>query len=191
MWKHFKDYVKEQLVRKAAGSTACTDTTQSGCTQQALSSGINWDISFKFLFSCVSLPIFLTGVETGKLLHILTKRLYLPWSLQWFTLQPLFHDFSLYLNSQWPHDVVWNRGINLDLGPSLFPASHLGSAYKGARPDQILASFLHMNSFPRGGSRVHGNVTWGEHGLWASRGWKHPKAWELTPRVNCIIHLYL
>lgn len=39
--KTFKDYVKEQLVSKAAGSAACMDTAQSGCTQQALSSGIN------------------------------------------------------------------------------------------------------------------------------------------------------
>lgn len=62
---------------------------------------------------------------------------------------------------------------------------------EGAQADQILALFLHRNSFPCGSSRVHGNVTWGEDRLRAYRGWKYPKAWELTPWVNCIIHLYL
>ena len=40
----------------------------------------------------------------------------------------------------------------------------LQSVCGGARAHQILASFLHRNSFPRGGSPVHGNVTWGESG---------------------------
>jgi len=107
-------------------------------------------------------------------------------SLQWFTL--FIQNFFSLLNYLMTRHRI--KALMRTLAWSV-PVSHVGSAYKGAQADQILASFLYMNSFPCGSSWVHGNVTWGEHGLRASRGWKHPKSWELTPWVNCIIHLYL
>lgn len=117
------DYVKNILglckgaisQENAAGSTACANTAQSGCTQQALSSGINWDISFKFL--------------TCKFVYLSDR----CWQRKATThsnkpsrlaaVHPAIHSFysvipSLYLNSHWPHDVAWNQGINRDLGPA-------------------------------------------------------------------------
>lgn len=53
-----------------------------------------------------------------------------------------FHDSSLYLNSRWPHDVVWNQGINRDLGPACSRALILGVPTKV--PEQT-KSWLHFS----------------------------------------------
>lgn len=107
------------------------DIAQRGCTKQTLSSGINWDILFKFL-TC---KLFYLSDSCWKMRATHSNKAIMSSVICSVTQLWSSHVFSLFKFPLNPLDVLWNQGIYRDLSPACSQPLILGVPIKV--PEQI------------------------------------------------------